>query len=177
MPLEEAYAQCYTTVMKSVYVETSIVSYLTARPSRDVRAAAWQQITAQWWDEARSQYDLFTSELVVLEAGAGNPEAAQRRLDILRGVEELPVDQEAETLAAKLIAGSGFPAEAEVDALHVAVAAVHDISLFLTWNCRHINNAETKPLMRSICAVAGYTCPEICTPQELLPKEADDVPR
>lgn len=169
--------ECYTNRMKSVYVETSIISYLTARPSRDLRAAAWQQITAQWWEQARTRYELFTSEIVALEAREGNAEAAQRRLDILRQMEGLPIDQEAEAPASKLIAGGGFPEEAEVDALHVAVAAVHDIALFLTWNCRHINNAETKPVMRSICAVAGYTCPEICTPQELLPEETDDVSR
>ncbi len=163
--------------MKSVYVETSIISYLTARPSRDLRAAAWQQITAQWWEQTRAGYDLFTSEIVVLEAHEGDPEAARRRLDILRQMEGLPVDQETEALASKLIAGGGFPAEAEIDALHVAVAAVHNIALFLTWNCRHINNAETKPVMRSICAVAGYACPEICTPQELLPEDSDDVSR
>ena len=79
---------------KSVYIETSIPSYLTARPSRDVRAAAWQQITSQWWDEARVDYDLFTSELVTVEASAGNPEAAARRLEALRGIAELPIDEE-----------------------------------------------------------------------------------
>lgn len=158
-------------------METSIVSYLTARPSRDLRMAAWQQITIQWWEEVRSQYELFTSQLVVTEAAEGNPEAAQRRLDVLRQMAELPVDEEAEALAAKLLAGGGFPVEAQVDALHVAVATVHVMPLFLTWNCRHINNAETKPIMRSICALAGYTCPEICTPQELLPEDTNDVSR
>lgn len=163
--------------MKSVYIETSIVSYLAARPSRDVRTAAWQQITVEWWEEARLHYELFTSQLVVTEATEGDPESAQRRLDVLRQMAEVPVDQEAEALAVKLIGGGGFPAGAEIDALHVAVAPVHSMSLFLTWNCRHINNAETKPIMRSVCALAGYTCPEICTPQELLPEETDDVSR
>jgi hypothetical protein len=78
-------------------------------------------------------------------------------------------------LAAKLLADGGFPAPAEVDALHVAIAAVQGIDLFLTWNCRHINNAETKPIVRSICAIAGYTCPEICTPQELLPEDTNEI--
>ena len=162
--------------MKSVYIETSIPSYLTARPSRDIRTAAWQQLTSQWWDEARHDYELFTSELVVVEASEGDPEAAERRLELLRSVTALVVDHEMETLAAKLIAGGGFPPAANVDALHVAIAAVQGRDLFLTWNCRHINNAETKPLMRSICAAAGYTCPEICTPQELLPEDTDEIP-
>jgi hypothetical protein len=161
--------------MKSIYIETSIPSYLTGRPSRDLRTAAWQQITVQWWEEAREHYELFTSELVISEASEGRPEAAQRRLDSLRSVTELVVDPEMESLAAKLIAEGGFPAPAEVDALHVAIAAVQGIDLFLTWNCRHINNAETKPIVRSICAIAGYTCPEICTPQELLPEDANEI--
>lgn len=161
--------------MKSIYIETSIPSYLTARPSRDVRTAAWQQITLQWWEQAREHYELYTSELVVSEASEGHPEAAQRRLDSLRSVTELVVDPEMEALAARLIEEGGFPPLARVDALHVAIAAVQGIDLFLTWNCRHINNAETKPIVRSICAVAGYRCPEICTPQELLPEDTDEI--
>ena len=161
--------------MKSIYIETSIPSYLTARPSRDVRTAAWQQITLQWWEQARNNYELYTSELVVSEASEGNQDTAQRRLDSLRSITELVVDPEMETLAARLIADGGFPPPAEVDALHVAIAAVQGVDLFLTWNCRHINNAETKPIVRSICAVAGYTCPEICTPQELLPEDTNEV--
>lgn len=163
--------------MKSVYIETSIPSYLTARPSRDVRVAAWQQITVQWWEQSRPKYQLFTSELVVGEASEGHPEAAQRRLDALRGIEELVIDSEMEILAARLVAEGGVPPEAEVDALHVAIAAVQAVDLLLTWNCRHINNAETKPIIRSICAAAGYVCPEICTPQELLLEDNDEIPR
>jgi hypothetical protein len=162
--------------MKSVYIETSIPSYLTARPSRDVRAAAWQELTAQWWDTARQRFDLYTSEIVVAEAREGDPTAAERRLDALSGIPELVVDVEVESLAAKLIADGGFPPAAELDALHVALAAVHAVDFLLTWNCRHINNADTKPAIRSICALAGYICPEICTPQELLPEESDYVP-
>lgn len=162
--------------MKSVYIETSIPSYLTARPNRDVRAAAWQELTVQWWDTARRRYDLYTSEIVVAEAREGDPTAAERRIDVLRGIPELAVDAEVEALAAKLIADGGFPSAAEFDALHVALAAVHAMDFLLTWNCRHINNADTKPTIRSICALAGYVCPEICTPQELLPEEGDYVP-
>jgi predicted nucleic acid-binding protein len=162
---------------KSVYIETSIPSYLTARPSRDVRAAAWQQITNQWWDEARADYDLFTSELVAVEASAGSPEAAARRLEALRGIAELPIDEEVQELADQLISKGGIPSGAEADALHVAVAAVHRIDYLLTWNFRHIDNAAKKPIMRSICAAAGYSCPEICTPMELLQEGNDDVQR
>ena len=162
---------------KSVYIETSIPSYLTARPSRDVRAAAWQQITSQWWDEARVDYDLFTSALVTVEASAGNPTAAARRLEALRGIAELPIDEEVQELANQLISKGGIPSGAEADALHVAVAAVHRIDYLLTWNFRHIDNAAKKPIIRSICAAAGYSCPEICAPMELLQKDDNDVQR
>lgn len=153
---------------KSVYIETSVASYLTARPSRDVRAAAWQQITSQWWEDVRSDFELFTSELVIVEASAGNPEAAARRLEALQGIAELAIDEEVRELTGQLISKGGFPSGAEADALHVAVAAVHRIDYLLTWNFRHIDNAAKKPIIRSICDAAGYSCPEICTPLELL---------
>ncbi len=115
--------------------------------------------------------------MVISEAKEGHPEAAQRRLDALRSIKELFVDEEMEDLAQKLISDGGFPPVAEVDALHVAIAAVQSIDLLLTWNCRHINNAETKPVVRAICHSAGYVCPEICTPQELLREDENDIPR
>ena len=162
--------------MKSVYIETSIVSYLTSRPSRDLRAAAWQQTTGQWWAQERPKYELFTSELVVVEAAAGDEVAAANRLEVIREIAELPIDDEAKALAAKLILGGGVFSTAQADALHIAVAAVHELDYLLTWNCRHIDNAATKPIIRSICVAAGYTCPEICTPLELLSEEEDHVP-
>jgi hypothetical protein len=161
--------------MKAVYIETSIPSYLTARPSRDVRSTAWQQITSQWWEQEKTKYKLYTSELVLAEAGAGDPVAAQRRLDAMNGILELTISDEAKLLAARLVMDGGMPAHAEADALHVATASVHSVDYLLTWNCRHIDNAATKPIVRSICAVAGYICPEICTPLELLSEETEYV--
>jgi len=136
---------------KSVYIETSIPSYLTARPSRDVRAAAWQQIIGQWWDEARAAYDLFTSELTLVEASAGDPEAPKRRLESIKDIPELEIDEEVQKFAEQLIAEGGVPDTAEADALHIAVAAVHRMDYLLTWNCRHIDNAAKKPIIRAIC--------------------------
>ena len=161
--------------MKSVYIETSVPSYLTARPSRDLRIAAWQQITAQWWDEERKKYKLFVSELVRVEAAAGDPHAAQRRLSALDEISELYLTNEANELALRLMADDGIPANAKADAIHIAIATVHEIDYLLTWNCRHIDNAVRKPIVRSICAVAGYVCPEICTPLELLAEERNHV--
>ncbi|MBN1509190.1 MAG: type II toxin-antitoxin system VapC family toxin [Sedimentisphaerales bacterium] len=121
------------------------------------------------------KYKLFTSELVAVEASAGDREAAVSRLERLRGIAGLPIDAEVRAFAAKLIEGGGVPPEAELDALHIAVACVHEIDYLLTWNCRHINNVAVKPIIRSVCAMAGYSCPEICTPLELLAEELDDV--
>lgn len=161
--------------MKTVYVETSVISYLASLPGRDLRVAAWQQITTQWWEQEKSKYELFISELVLAEAAAGDPSAAQKRIDKLDGIPYLKVSDEAKVLAARLIAHGGMPAHAEADALHVATASVHAMDYLLTWNCRHIDNATTKPVVRSICAVAGYACPEICTPLELLSEEIENV--
>jgi len=160
---------------KSVYIETSIASYLTSKPSRDIRAAAWQQLTAQWWEEARDDYELFTSELVFVEASRGDAQAAAKRLSCLKAIPELTIDEEAQALAARIISDGGMPSSAQADALHVAIATVHGIDYPLTWNCRHIDNAVAKPLLRSICAATGYRCPEICTPMELLAEGSDDV--
>ena len=162
---------------KSVYIETSIVSYLTAKPSRDVRAAAWQQITSQWWEDVRPDYDLFTSELVIVEVSAGNPEAAALRLEALQGLAELSIDEEVKELGDQLISKGGFPPGAEADALHVAVSAVHRIDFLLTWNFRHIDNAAKKPIIRSICVAAGYSYPEICTPVELMQEDKYNAQR
>lgn len=161
--------------MKSVYIETSIVSYLAARPSRDLRSAAWQQTTAQWWEQERPKYELFISELVLAEARAGDADAAARRLAVLDTLPLLSVTDDAKEMAGRLMAGSGIPPHAEADALHIAVASVHGMDYLLTWNCRHIDNAATKPVIRSICAVSGYMCPEICTPLELLSEENENV--
>jgi hypothetical protein len=124
----------------------------------------------EWWDTARQDYEIFTSELTIVEASAGSPEAAQRRLSVLGEIPELAIDEEVQALAELLVAKGGIPAFAEADALHVAVAAVHRIDFLLTWNCRHIDNATKKPIIRSICVEAGYPYPEICTPMELLPE-------
>ena len=156
------------SMKKRVYIETSVVSYLTARPSRNILAAAWQQVTREWWDKRRSQFSLFTSELVLAEAGQGDPDAARLRLDELKGIPELDVTDEAVALAKRLVGDRALPKKAMGDAMHAAVAAFHGVEYLLTWNCRHLDNAENKPLVRRVCDNAGYRCPEICMPQELM---------
>ena len=159
---------------KRVYIETSLVSYLAAKPSRGLLTAAWQQLTHDWWDSHRSRFDLFTSELVLAEASKGHSDAAQRRLERLRGIPSLAITDRVVALAKRLVDAGALPKEAADDAMHLALAAIHGIDYLLTWNCRHLDNAELKPLMRSVCAVAGYRCPEVCTPQELMGERNDD---
>ena len=159
---------------KTLYVETSIVSYLAGRASRDLLIAACQQATRDWWQDQRERYDLFTSQLVVAEAAAGDPESAKRRLAYLEGIPELLVTAEVRDLARALVTQGALPPKAGADALHIAVAAVHRMDLLLTWNCRHIDNPATKPMVRSVCLAAGYSCPEICTPIEILEAASDE---
>ena len=154
--------------MKTVYVETSILSYLTARPSRDLLAAARQQMTREWWDNQRGRFEAYVSPLVEQEARRGDPGAARCRVEALGDLPALEIVEEAYDLAAALIAEGALPSVAKDDAAHIALAAVHGMDYLLTWNCRHIDNAETKPIVRSVCAKHGYSCPEICTREELM---------
>ncbi len=151
----------------TVYIETSIVSYLTARPSRDLLVAAHQQLTVVWWDEQRTRYELFTSQVVVAEARAGDPGAAQRRLAVLERLPLLDVTDAAIALATRLVTGQALPAQAAQDALHLATACVHGMRYLLTWNCTHLANARLRSRIEQVCREAGYLPPIICTPEEL----------
>ncbi len=151
----------------TVYIETTVPSYLTAWPSRDVVRAGEQQVTRDWWAR-RSAYDLRVSSLVLLECGAGDAEAAALRLSALDGIPVLAQTPEAENLAATLLREVPLPARAAADALHVAVAAVNGVSYLVTWNCTHIANATLRPRIEDLCRRSGYEPPVICTPKELL---------
>jgi hypothetical protein len=150
-----------------VYIETTVPSYLTAWPSRDVVRAGEQQVTRDWWAR-RDRYELRVSSLVLLECGAGDPDAAAARLAVLAGIPVLLQMPEAEVLAAELLRGVPLPPQAAADALHIAVAAVHGVSYLVTWNCAHIANATLRPRIEAMCRRSGYEPPVICTPQELL---------
>jgi len=151
-----------------VYLETTIVSYLTARPSRDLITAAHQQITQQWWETQRARFDLFVAPPVMQEAQAGDPEAAARRVAALHGIPLLALSAEAAGLAQALIEQGPLPDSAVVDALHIAIATVNGIHYLLTWNCTHIANAAIRSDIEDVCRARGYEPPVICTPEELL---------
>jgi len=153
---------------KTVYIETSVVSYLTARPTRDLLAAAGQKITVDWWEMQRNRFNIYTSDITLEEAARDNPAASTLRLEALSGIPRLPTTQDVIELSKALLDKGALPPKALNDALHIAVSAVHGIDYLLTWNYRHLDNAETKPDIRNICAAHGYNSPEICTPQELM---------
>jgi predicted nucleic acid-binding protein len=150
-----------------LYLETSIVSYLTARPSHDLIRAAHQQVTRDWW-ETRYSFDLYISQFVLDEAKAGDQEAARQRLSALRDARLLELAPETGWLAREILGQGGMPAKAYVDAVHVALAAVHGLDYLLTWNCTHIANATMRGKIEAICRATGFEPPVICTPLELV---------
>ena len=156
-----------------VYVETTVVSYLAARPSRDVVIAAHQQVTRDWLEACVDRFELVASELVVQEASAGDPEAARERLDVLEAVTLLEASEEALTLARQLVQRGAVTKTSAEDALHIAIAATGGIDYLVTWNCRHIANAAMRSQIEETCRLAGYEPPIICTPEELLEAEED----
>jgi hypothetical protein len=151
-----------------IYLETTIPSYLTAWPSRDLITAANQQTTRDWWAFRRAAFEVYISQLVIQEASMGDPEAANRHLEAIKDIPELDITDAAKLLAKELIAEVPLPAKAELDALHIAIAAVNDMEYVLTWNCTHIANAVFRHHIEAICRSAGYEPPVICTPQELM---------
>jgi predicted nucleic acid-binding protein len=152
----------------SVYIETSIVSYLTAYPIRDLVTAAHQQITHTWWQLHRSEFLIFASQVVLDESAAGDPKMASKRIEVLTDVPLLEITPEVADLAEKLIKQLPLPPRAGADALHIAVAAHHGMDFLLTWNCAHIANAVLRPRIERICRELGYSLPVLCTPEELI---------
>ncbi len=154
--------------METVYIETSVISYLTARPSRNLIAAARQHLTSEWWENHRMKYELVTSNATVAEAGSGDKERAQARLFIIRDIPRLPITPESQRLAEKLVTDSAMPENAKDDALHIAVSCCHSTDFLLTWNCKHLANAHIIRKVRKVVESAGYKLSQICTPEELI---------
>lgn len=153
--------------MKSVYIESSVISYLTARPSNDLVKSARQAITIDWWENQRHRFDIFVSELVEEEISRGDAEAAAKRLDIASGIPNLDISDTAREIAETLIAGHLIPAKSPEDALHISIAAAEGIDYLITWNFTHINNAETKNDINKLIENIGFAPPILCSPEEL----------
>jgi len=151
----------------AVYIESSVISYLTARPSRDVITAARQAITLDWWQNQRHKYEVYISALVEEEISSGDPTAAEQRLRAVSSLFSVAISSEAQEMAASLIASRAVPPDCVEDAMHIAIASAQGTEYLLTWNFKHINNAETKSLIANIIEASGYICPILCSPEEL----------
>ena len=161
----------------TVYIETSVVSYLTARPSRDVVVAAYQEVTREWWRDAPDRFDLVASALVIAEARAGDPDAARSRLVALKAITLLDATADAEDLARRLLDLKAVPRQAADDSAHIAIAVTNGVTYLVTWNFRHIANAAMRTRIERVCRQAGYEPPVICTPNELMEADRADNTR
>ena len=150
-----------------VYIETSVIGYLTANQSIDVITAAHQLTTYDWWENHRQNFDVLVSELVIQEASLGNPQMAQKRLDVIDDVEILSVGKDANDLAKILVEQFAVPEKASADALHIAIATVEEVEFLATWNFKHIANAQMKSKIENVVKAEGFKPTQICTLEEL----------
>jgi predicted nucleic acid-binding protein len=151
-----------------VYLESSVISYLAARPSRDIVATAHQQLTREWWERRRAKFDLYVSIEVLNEIRRGDPGAAQLRLRYVESLPVLEADDQARTLAAEILRTSALPAKAAADAAHIAIATVNGMEFLLTWNCTHIANGIVQRAISRLSRDLGFEPPTIVTPEELM---------
>jgi predicted nucleic acid-binding protein len=153
--------------MEIVYVESSVISYITARPSRDVVVSARQAISNEWWDSKRKNYDVYISELVIKEIASGDAKAAEKRLNVVKNIKYLEIIKVAKELADLLILEGAVPENSPEDALHIGVAASQGVDYLLTWNFKHINNAHKRAHIADVIENQGFVSPILCSPEEL----------
>ena len=154
----------------AIYIETTIVSYITARPARDPFLLGCQRLTRRWWREKRREYELLASGVVAEEAARGESLMARRRLLLLREAKLLEETEEVDALATEFRAHVNLPGRAVADATHIALAAVHGVEFLMTWNCAHIANPHTRRILIRVCERSGYELPALVTPLEMLPQ-------
>jgi hypothetical protein len=153
---------------QSVYLETTIVSYYTSKPSRDIVALAHQEITKEWWPMAITRYNIFISEIVVEEAGLGDSEASKRRLEEIKDFPHLELNEKVEEMAKIYVEKLEIPESSIRDGIHLAIACIHNIDYLVTWNCKHLANGEIIKKLMKINKSLGIHTPIICTPEELM---------
>jgi predicted nucleic acid-binding protein len=153
---------------ETVYIETSILGYLTARSTKDLILAANIEITRDWWESRRDAFILYTSEAVLDEVAQGDAEIAAQRLEILREFPLLALNQAVQDLAEQFLARSRLPPKAKIDAIHIAAATIHGMDYLLTWNCKHIANAQIQGKLAEISLDFDYVLPVLYTPNELM---------
>lgn len=156
------------SVKPTVYIETSVISYRVARPSRDLIVAAHQQLTHEWWERVLPQCDAFVSPVVLEKIARGDSDAAQRRLHSIAFFPALEVLPEVHALAAAYFAAIPLPDKAQADAYHLALAAWHGVDYLVLWNCTHIVSGRVRMILEEVNAEFGIRTPIICTPEELM---------
>ncbi len=161
---------------ETVYIETSVIGYLTARSTKNLIIAGNIETTRDWWQNRRNDFALYISQVVVDEVAKGDAEIASKRLEILNGLPLVELNQAVRNLAAQFLMRSNLPPKASDDAVHIAAATVHGLDYLLTWNCKHIANAQIQRKLAEISLALGYELPIICTPYELL-GDYNDVAR
>ena len=160
--------------MQAVYLETTFISYLVALPARDLIVAAHQQVTRNWWRSRRNQFRCVVSPVVIDEISLGDESEIKKRVEIVAALEVLSASAEAEELTQAIMNAGIPPVKAVRDAAHISVAATHGIEYLLTWNCRHLANAQISRRIQKVCASQGFEVPLICTPEELLEEITDE---
>jgi hypothetical protein len=153
---------------QTVYIETTIISYLTAWPSRDVIRLSHEMLTRDWWTKHRNSFELYASDFVIEEASRGDAAAAAERMKALTDISLLPVNQSTLELAQRLATSLALPSRARLDAAHVAISAVYGMTFLLTWNCTHLANGVLADKIDRTCAEAGFKAPRILTPELLM---------
>lgn len=153
---------------ETVYIETSVIGYLSVRPSNNLIVMANLEITRRWWETRRNLFTLYISQVVLDESGQGDAEMVSKRLEILQNISVLELTEAVQDLGMEFLTKTNLPPKASDDAIHIAVATVHRLDYLLTWNCKHIANGQIQRKLREICLDFGYKLPTICTPYELM---------
>lgn len=155
-------------MIESLYFDTSVIGYMTIRPSTNLITASNSVITRNWWDTRRQNFTLYISEVVLEELARGDQEIATKRLELISELPLLAINEAVEELAQQFLIKSNLPPKASDDALHIALATVYQVDYLLTWNCKHIANAQIQKKLPQISIQSGYQLPTICTPYELI---------
>lgn len=166
----------YVIYRPKLYLDTTIPSYLTARPSRDLEKTRQQRVTQEWWWFYRWQYEIYYSEYVLQEAPKGDRQAANKRIESLMPFNWIAENSAAEEFAERILKATRLPEKARADAIHVALAAMHPLQYLITWNCKHLANQHLRPKIMHICHREGYTAPLIRTPEELIDLRPHEIP-
>ena len=153
------------SIMQTVYIETTIPSYLTARPSSNFQRQRHQKQTRSWWETERQKYQIFVSTYVLDEVALGDSDAAARRLTCLEDIPVLEILPETDLLAEEIIRVLRLPPKAITDASHLALAILHNLDYILTWNCTHIANPHLQRHLIEFCNANQLHTPVICTPE------------